>query len=243
MVVAVVAGVVVVAAASGLILHDSAKPASVADAISRFRAGGSARGKLDGVYLYATSGGESVDALGGAKHRYPATTSLTAVGVPCGVKLRWDALQGRTATWTLCATSRGTELRSEDVVHRFFGQTDDTNYECSGTILLPASEAVGSTSPLHCRSRQAGQAGVARVVGRETITVGGRRLNTVHVRTKAEIAGGDNGDETVDWWLDAASGLPVRIAMTSRTSRKTVIGRVHYAEDVQLRLVSTTPKR
>ena len=101
--------------------------------------------KLDGVYLYATKGGESVDALGGAHHRYPATTTITAMGAPCGVKLRWDALQGRSTTWTLCSTKAGVELGTEEVVHTFFGQADDTTYACAGSELL-------RSGTLACRS-------------------------------------------------------------------------------------------
>ena len=108
----------------GFLLHDTARPASIRAAVQNFRAGGAGGGKLDGVYLYATKGGESIDALGGAHHRYPATTSITAVGAPCGLKLRWDALQGRSTTWTLCTTRAGVELGTEEVVHTFFGEPD-----------------------------------------------------------------------------------------------------------------------
>jgi len=43
--------------------------------------------------------------------------------------------------------------------------------------------------------------------------------------------------------LATATGLPVRIAFSSRTSRQTLVGRVHYAEDAELRLRSLTPRR
>ena len=158
---AVVVGVVAAAISGGLILNDTARPASVADAVDRFQTGGAGGGKLDGVYLYATKGGESVDALGGAHHRYPATTTITAMGAPCGVKLRWDALQGRSTTWTLCSTKAGVELGTEEVVHTFFGQADDTTYACAGSELL-------RSGTLACRSGHGRQAGTVHVVGRET---------------------------------------------------------------------------
>ena len=228
--------VVAALGAGGLLLHDTAKPASVADAVHRFRTGGAGGGKLDGVYLYATTGGESVDALGGAHHRYPATTSITAVGAPCGVKLRWDALQGRSTTWTLCSTRAGVGLGTEEVVHTFFGQADDTTYACAGTELL-------RSGPFHCRSQRGRQDGTVTVVGRETVDVGGKPVKVLHVRTVGRISGGDQGAETVDWWLGTATGLPVRVAFSSHTSRKTFVGRVHYSEDADLRLRSLTPRR
>jgi hypothetical protein len=233
---AVVVGAVAVAIAGGLLLNDTARPASVADAVHRFQTGGAGGGKLDGVYLYATKGGESVDALGGAHHRYPATTSITAVGAPCGVKLRWDGLQGRSTTWTLCSARAGVDLGTEEVVHTFFGQADDTTYVCAGSDLLRS----GSFS---CRSERGRQTGSVRVVGREDFDVGDKAVSVLHVRTLARISGGDAGSETVDWWLGTATGLPVRIAFSSHTSRKTFVGRVHYAEDADLRLRSLTPRR
>jgi len=230
------AGAVEVARGTGILLHDSAKPASIADALRRFRAGGDAAGKLDGVYLYATRGQESVDALGGAHHRYPATTSITVLGVPCGVQLRWDALKGRSTTWTLCAAATGAELGSEQIVHTFFGQVDRTGYVCAGTELLRAG-------PFRCRSSRARESGTVEVVGRERVEVGGKAVQAEHVRTTATIAGADQGRETVDWWLSTESGLPLRLAFSSRTSRKTFVGRVHYAEDAVLRLDWLTPRR
>jgi hypothetical protein len=230
------AALVVAAIVGGLFLNDTARPASIQDAVQRFQAGGAGGGKLDGVYLYATTGEESIDALGGAHHRYPATTSITAVGAPCGVKLRWDALQGRSTTWTLCSTQAGVDLGTEEVVHTFFGQSDDTTYACAGSELLRSGS-------FRCRSGRGEQTGTVTVVGHEDIDVGGKPVSVLHVRTVATISGGDRGTETVDWWLGTATGLPVRVAFTSRTSRKTVVGRVHYAEDAELRLLSLTPKR
>ncbi len=237
--VGVAAGAVVAVAAlgaGGVLLHDTAKPASIEDAVRRFQTDGAGAGKLDGVYLYATKGGESVDALGGAHHRYPATTSITAVGASCGVRLRWDALQGRSTTWTLCSTRAGVDLGTEEVVHTFFGQADDTTYACAGSELLRSGS-------FRCRSARGQQAGTVRVVGRGSIDVGGKSVSVLHVRTVARISGGDQGSETVDWWLGTASGLPVRVAFTSHTSRKTVVGRVHYTEDADLRLLSLAPRR
>ena len=230
--------VVVLAAAigAGLFLNDTAKPASIEDAVHRFQTGGARAGTVGGVYLYATGGGESVDALGGAHHRYPATTSITAVGVPCGLKLRWDALVGRSTTWTLCSTPAGVELSSAEVVHTFFGQADRTTYTCTGTVLLQAG-------PFKCGSQRGSEAGRVTLVGHAAVPVGGRTVNVLHVRTVAQVTGGDHGTETVDWWLSTASGLPVKLVLSSRTSRPFALGKVHYREDADLQLLSTTPKR
>jgi hypothetical protein len=242
-VLALIAGALVVAVAAGFILHDTAKPVSIEDVVRRFHELRQNPGKFDGVYVYATRGGESVDVLGGAHHRYPPKTSITVVHVPCGVRLRWEALEERSATWTFCATELGIELRAWEVAHRFFGRSDSTSYECPGTVLVPANRSAGATSPFRCRSSRAHETGQARVVGIQKIAVAGTRLNAVHVRTVAHVKGGDNGTEITDWWLDERRALPVRIGLMNRTSRPYFLGDVHYEEDAELRLVSTVPLR
>ena len=81
------------------------------------------------------------------------------------------------------------------------------------------------------------------MLGRGELTVGGRRVDVVRVRTVGRVTGGDSGTETVEWWLDVRTGLPARIVLASRTSRPFLIGRVHYREDADLQLVSMTPRR
>jgi hypothetical protein len=238
-----VAGALAAAVGFGLLLHDTATPVSIQDVVRRFREGGSGPGGLDGVYLYATRGGESVDALSGAHHRYPAKTSVTVVTVPCGVKLTWEPLEGRSATWTLCATGLGIELHAWAVAHRFFGQSDRTSYACSRTVLVPSGEATDGTSPFRCRSGRGRETGEVRVLGLQEVSVGGAQLRAVHVQTVATVKGGDHGTERTDWWLDERTGLPLRIALLNRTSRGFFLGNVHYREDADFRLVSTTPLR
>lgn len=43
-----------------------------------------------GVYLYESSGFDSVDALTGARHDYPAQTTVTITTEGCGVRVRWE---------------------------------------------------------------------------------------------------------------------------------------------------------
>ena len=81
------------------------------------------------------------------------------------------------------------------------------------------------------------------VLGRGDLDVGGKAVSVLHVRTVARISGGDQGSETVDWSLGTASAVPVRVAFSSHTSRKTFVGRVHDTESADLRLLSTTPRR
>lgn len=220
------------AVAGGWLLHDTAKPASVAEAIARLRASG-AKG---GVFVYATRGSESLAAFVNARHVYPVRTALTVVPVACGDRLTWDALEGRSTSWTLCRTAAGVELRGELETHSFFGRTDHTTYACTGALLA-------GNRPFTCRSRRGGAIGRIHSFGLGHLVVEGRPLPALHVREVAHVQGGDGGTETTDWWLEPRSGLPLRLSFASRTSRPLRIGRAHYSEQVDLRLVSTSPRR
>src|SRR5262249_28469811 len=194
-----VAGGLALAIETGLLLHDTSTPVSIAEVVARFHPRGGTAGQRDGVYVYATRGTESADALGGTTHHYPRQTSIRSVGVACGVRLLWQPLEERSTTWTLCKTSRGVELLGFQVSHKFFGQGDTTAYTCAGSILLPARQPDGATSPFHCRSDHGQEAGAARVIGFESLPVEGAPLSAVHVRTVAHVSGGDGGTRITHW--------------------------------------------
>jgi hypothetical protein len=238
----IVAGGFAVAIWSGLLLNDKATPVSIQDVLERFHEGRRGTGKLDGVYVYATRGEESVDALGGATHDYPKATTITVVTTPCGMRLLWQPFEERSVRWMLCATGAGIELAEWEVAHEFFGQSDRTGYTCTEMVLVPRQDDFESTS-FHCRSDQGRQDGEARVLGVEQVDVAGAPLKAVHVRTVGRVTGGDSGTETTNWWLDERNGLPLRIRLSNRTGRKILIGDVHYSEDADLRLRSTEPLR
>jgi hypothetical protein len=118
-------------------------------------------------------------------------------------------------------------------VHNFFGKVDRTSYRC-----------VNARSTFICVSPHGRELGVAVDLGRETIAVGDKRVDSAHIRTTAQISAGDRGTETVDWWLAPNTAAPVRIAFSSRTSRKEpVIGAAHYSEHAVLQLASLEPLR
>ena len=232
------------AQASGILFHDRPQAASIESALRRFRENDRDAKELEGVYVYATTGGESVDVLGGSRHHYPARTSITARRVACGLELDWAALVGRATTWTLCSTDAGIELRGSDERHTFFWQSDRTTYVCEGAVLVPAGDAATAAAErdFTCTAPKARETGRTETVGPETIAVGGTAVATIHARTVGTVSGENQGTETADWWLDTATALPVRIVLQSRTSRKTIVGVAHYNEDAELRLLSTTPE-
>ena len=86
---------------------------TVDEALDDFRAGtdveeatgGAARpGRLR---VLARRGSDGVDALGGAEHAYPPTTTITVRAAGCGVTTRWDVAVERWDETTACSTDTG----------------------------------------------------------------------------------------------------------------------------------------
>ncbi|HSC91415.1 MAG TPA: hypothetical protein VLB86_07165 [Gaiellaceae bacterium] len=228
-----------------LALRDTSEPASADEALGRFRGeadGTDGRIPL-GVYTYATEGFESVSALGGRRHRYPARSTITVTRAACGLALRWDVLATRSNELTLCAEGADLRLSSWSERHEFFGRTDRTDWRCPVAAWLPAERAPGSASPLRCRSSDSTLDGTVTVVGVETIAVGARRVRALRLRAEARESGGARGPLVQEHWLAAQTGLPLRVVYAVRTANPSPIGDVTFEERYELRLLSLEPRR
>jgi hypothetical protein len=228
-----------------LFLRDVAEPTTVGEAVTNFRGTqhGGASPVPAGVYVYRTDGFEKTDALTGVTHRYPKRSTITVTGDPCGVQMRWDVLEGRSTVWTFCVDDSGWSEASQGERHTFFGRTEHTDYACTDSTFRPAGDARGTTASVSCSTPDADERGTERVVGRETLLVGPKRVATVRLRKKSSFTGGIRGTSTYDFWLDRKTGVPVRVRMVSRTTNDSAVGDVHYVEVVTLRLESLRPRR
>jgi hypothetical protein len=199
-----------------------------------------------GVYVYSTTGSESVDALGGASHDYPSETTITVVRTGCGVVLRWVALAERSEEWDLCpGGDGGLESSYYESYHRFFGQDDRRRYECGVSTILPAGVAAGDRWARSCSSGDRTEVTSTQVVGTEAMTIGGRTVDAVHLRLAAELSAedGTSGTTQTEVWLDGATGLPLRHVLQGTTTSPQVIGDVHFQERYELVLTSLDPRR
>lgn len=199
----------------------------------------------EGIYRYVTSGRESIDALGGTTHEYPAETLLTVVDRGCGALLRWDVLVERFDEWSLCATPDGIELQATGMAffHQFFGIANRDPAECDRAVLLvPADGLPREPEAMTCECADRPWPAVWTVVGVESLTVEGSPVVVTHVRMTLDWVDGKLFEHTVnDWWLDA-SGLPVRmVSKKESTNDSGVIGAVLYKEEYTADLVSLTP--
>lgn len=248
---AVALGAVVVAGAATWLVafRDTADPITVDEAVTGFRTETTASPRRplpirEGVYIYATAGFETTDALAGVTHRYPRLSTIAVAADDCGVSLTWRVLKGRSTEWAYCVVPQGWLLERQDERHTFFGNTEQTTYECETTLIRPAEPAVGMRwRVLDCGTGETDEQGAVRVMGLPQLRVGGVDIRTVHVRKTTTFVGAIRGTSRHDLWFDVDSGLPVRIVMGSRTTNDSPIGEVHYEEAVTLRLTSLQPRR
>lgn len=197
-----------------------------------------------GVYRYATLGTESVDALGGASHAYPAETFLTVTAAGCGVHLRWDLLEERRDEWDLCADPRGVWLQPDTVDwHAFFGQGELVTTDCVDPALIAPVAAPGATpmppTPMTCTRRDGAWNHEWQVLGTETQTVDDITVLTVHARLSIAST---TETTVIDWWL-TDSGLPVLMTSSKESSSETVAGTIVYRETYSAQLASLDPMR
>jgi hypothetical protein len=230
-------------AAWQLALRDAATPATVDQALARYRAEAKQGGTAvpAGVYVYTTSGSESISALGGKRHRYPARSTITVAAGGCGMTLRWDVLTSRWNRYEVCG--RGTLLGAWTETHRFVGRTDRTAWRCEATRWLPARRTAGATSRYSCRASGTVQRGTQTVVGEELVMVGSEHVPALHVRIAAAETGSVRGPIDEERWLEPSSGLPLRIVYDVTTRNPSPIGDVVFVERYDLRLTSLTPRR
>ena len=145
------------------------------------------------------------------------------------MSLTWRVLKGRSTEWVYCVTRDGWELRSQDERHSFFGRTERTTYLCDATPIRPAEPRVGMKWRVtDCATDGTTERGFVRVVDMPRARVGETNVNTVHVRKTTRLAGASRGTSRHDLWFDAATGLPVKLALVSRTTSDSPIGDVGY---------------
>ena len=231
------------------LFEDTSKPLAVAEVVDDFREdeGGTmpAPGLPEvGVYVYATEGGEEVDALGGTRHDYPPETTITVATTECGVQLRWDALEERYEQWELCAAGGTLSLPGYVSFHRFFGQPDLQRYVCdAGSEALPAEVVAGATWQVTCTSASLVETTTYEVLAVADLDAGGEVVEAVHLRTVVELSGGVEGASEGELWLAREGGLPLRWRETTTTVSPSAIGPVRYEESFAIEIVSLAPQR
>jgi hypothetical protein len=195
-----------------------------------------------GVYRYLTTGGESIDAMGGVTREYPVETTITITPRGCGVHLSWNPLEERRDEWELCAPGPAVELQPGGAqFHEFFSQAQLDEINCDGVVALtmigsPAEPA----ATRNCTLADEPWAPMWEILEHSSLQVDGREVAVTHARMTVE-----DDDEyweytTADWYL-ADSGLPVSVSVDTSSRSPSLVGAVVYRETYTLELESMSP--
>jgi hypothetical protein len=198
-----------------------------------------------GVYRYATTGQEHVDALGGTTHAYPPTTTITITPNGCGVQARWDVLQERWMSRQLCIGAGGIVSGAYTDFHRFYGQDDRADWACQPPyVLVPSTATAGASWAGACADGSDQEDTAIAVLGREPVTVGDQTIDAVHVqRVEKDHDKGSSAVSTTDQWFEPSDGLVLRETESSTSTTSSLVGDVHYDEHYELQLVSLQPQQ
>jgi hypothetical protein len=236
--------------------REDPQPASVREAVARFRALPPAArepvpefgsGPALGVYVYDTRGFEVSHVLGTRRHAYPRRTTITVstVGSRC-VRTRWDALATRWDADVACLRggSMDWRLASRSEEHEFAGHVDRRTYRCTpaSTARLNALRA-GASWTAHCAIDGTTTADRTLVIGPRTLTLDGRRVRTWLLRTRTTVSGETTGTGTTSTWILPNTGLVVRRVVANASTTDTIVGDVAYEERYALALRSTRTLR
>ena len=197
-----------------------------------------------GVYVYATTGYEETDALSGQRHDYPSRTTMTISPHGCGSIWRWQPLDERWEESEGCRRASGVVLNRVSIYHEFFRQGIREDFHCGDDALVwPAVPHAGDRWGFRWDSSGTRIDMVVSVIGFETRTVGPDRIRAVHIRYDATLSGENEGRQLQDRWLDASSGLALRIVSSIDARATTPVGKAAYSERYTIDLISTTPQR
>jgi hypothetical protein len=194
-----------------------------------------------GVYQYATTGFDEIDALNGARHEYPAITTITVTPHGCGVRLRWDVAVERWDTWDWCLD--GDAIRQSGWVgyHEFFDVAGRNDNTCDGDP-RPLDAPAGTTWSMTCRTGDRTTSSfTGTVLARTTLTVADISIPVLHLRYDVDVVGESTGTQVVEGWYRTTDGLPVREQLTISTRQPTVIGTTNFDEAYTIELLTPTP--
>lgn len=229
--------------------RDEPAKATVDDAVRSFREDGdSARrgGAGDpplGVYRYATRGSESAQTpIAGATHDYGGVSTVVLSAGPCGLRERWQVLAGRWTEGEACTEAGETTLRITEF-HEFFSVGQEDAFECRGeSISTSTVPRVGDRLASACESDGSSISTTTRVIGYETVPVGGEDFEAVHIESRSLLEGENAGTARSEEWRRRSDGLLLRRKVASDADAAAG-GGTHYSEEYTIELLEATPRR
>ena len=233
--------------------RDEPVRATVDDAVESFRAaeekdGGvpaGRDGRAPGVYRYATRGFESVQTpVIGTTHDYDGVSTIVISEGRCGEVERWQVLAGRWTEGESCPGPRGYEFVAAREFHEFFGVAQEDSFRCRGiAITAPSVVRRGARFSGTCESDDSSASSTSRVIGFETVTVGGEAFEAIHSESTSRLEGKSSGVTERQEWRRRTDGLLLRRSATSRVDTTSAAGGTHYTERYTIHLLDPKPRR
>jgi hypothetical protein len=232
--------------------QDEPTKATVDDAVRSFRENGDRDAEEGdqgepalGVYRYATRGSESAQtAVGSATHDYRGISTITLSNGRCGSRERWQVLAGRWAEGETCPPSHGKVSARLAEFHEFFGFGQEDSFSCSGvSVSMAELRRSGTHFSSTCMSDNTSISNGTRVVGVETVPVGGEKFDAIHSTTRSLLEGETSGSGRRDEWRRRSDGLLLRRSASSDAETSSPGGDTQYNEDYTLQLLAVTPRR
>jgi hypothetical protein len=256
-------GIVALLVAGGAVITvltvDAPGPASVDDALGRFREeGGDGEPDLpsgrppEGVYLYA---GEGEAALS-----FPPLTQHDGAELPATVThrprgcwaLRVDFNTEHWQEWSYCRVGDGVvETRGRS------GQEWDLGVNSAGNVstflcrppnpVLVAEAEPGDEVEQTCSGSNSGVGGTTTSSGRstfvgvETLVIGGTEVAANHLHGERTLTGGQEGDQVTDAWF-RDDGLLLRYEREIEVRTNSPVGVITYTEEGEFELTALQPQ-
>ncbi len=196
-----------------------------------------------GVYTYATVGQESLDGPLTESHSYPSESAITITPSDCGFDWRWDVFERRSDINSWCWIN-GDLLESKSTTdHIFFKVHDKRTFVCEPIAVVLPSDLATTLSSTTCTGSDTVNAHTAQITGAEKLSVGSDTVDTVVVTFKDVAGKKSSGISTVTLWLRPSDGLIIKMNRVADIKNDSIIGAIHYTENITLTLTSLTPQK
>ncbi len=204
-----------------------------------------------GVYTARGEGSEKLSFQATEQRMGPTMpVTVSPAGEGC-FQVRIDYNSNHWQTWNYCWRDGSLVDTGGQVFQRFdfvvIAPESLSTSTCDPAVVLRPEMEPGDEWTQSCAIQASGTgpsstSGPHVYLGSETIQVGGEEVPARHVRDERTYSGAQSGSGTVDLWLDARTGLPIRSEWTLRIDSPSPLGTITYTESGSWTLESLIPR-
>jgi len=263
---AVIGVIAVVVVAVGVIggtylLRDHPDPKSVDRAVEDYRRSSSSTTRSTSSVRLPAAGVYEMQGTGEEKISFPPNSQVDGTTMPVSVEhlagncFRWrvDYNEAHWQEQQMCSDGADLLLGSFRNFQRWdFGSIKVENtsgFTCDPPQRYPIGSPTGTVTTGSCTGTNTAVEGPTvitsriEVIGRKRLRIGNSQVDTAHLRQSDRATGAQSGQETIDWWFDVRTGLPVRVERSYRLDSSSPVGTVTYTEAGQGQLTSVEPRQ